>query len=657
MRTSLLRRTSVTLTFVLTFTTLVVAPFMRILPAAAVSASEWRAGRIMDDSIMRNSNSMSVQAIQNFLNSKVPNCDTWGSKNSEYGGGTRAQYGASQGSPAPYICLKNYSENGKSAAQIIWEKGQQYRINPQVLLVTLQKEQNLVTDEWPWPVQYQKAAGYGCPDTAPCNAYYYGFSNQLSWSARLLQGVLDRDPTWYSVYNTGYQFIRYSPIQSCGGSTIVVESLATAALYNFTPYQPNQAALNNLYGTGDSCSAHGNRNFWRLFNDWFGTTRATFSDVDYGENRARVQTIEYNGQIYAFYFDAFQNALRMATQNNSNGQWEFTTLDGMGGTGGRVLSDVGAGIATIVYQNKLHVFYYYQTGGNLRQAWFNGSTWNFWNLDGNVGSIGNYDGDVGINPSVTVFNNELELVYYDKGQGNLRHGFTSGGNWFKFENMDGNPGSIANYNGDVGNTSVITKMGGSLQLFYYDRGQGNLRHGRTDNTGWHFENLDGNVGSIANSVSDLGLNPVAMMYGDTLQLFYYDRGHGNLRHAYANNTGWHFENLDGNRGSMANYDSDVGANISMTILNDALHVFYYDKSQGNLRHGWSDNLGWHFNNQDGNVGSIGNNNTDTGVNSAVTAYGSSLQLWYYDRSTGHLRHGRTDGNTWYSETLGPTIIY
>ncbi|MFZ1523014.1 MAG: hypothetical protein WAS94_03260, partial [Candidatus Saccharimonadales bacterium] len=41
-----------------------------------------------------------------------------------------------------------------------------------------------------------------------------------------------------------------------------------------TPYRPNQAALNNLYGTGDGCSAYGNRNFWRFYTDWFGSTRA-----------------------------------------------------------------------------------------------------------------------------------------------------------------------------------------------------------------------------------------------------------------------------------------------------------------------------------------------------------------------------------------------
>lgn len=51
-----------------------------------------------------------------------------------------------------------------------------------------------------------------------------------------------------------------------------METAATAALYNYTPYTPNGAALSNMYGTGDRCSEYGNRNFWRIFNDWFGPT-------------------------------------------------------------------------------------------------------------------------------------------------------------------------------------------------------------------------------------------------------------------------------------------------------------------------------------------------------------------------------------------------
>src|SRR5688572_21325613 len=77
---------------------------------AALSGSQFHAGRIIDDSVFENNHSMSVGQIQAFLDSKVA-CDRWGTEPSEYGGGTRAQYGAARGNPAPYTCLNAYFEN------------------------------------------------------------------------------------------------------------------------------------------------------------------------------------------------------------------------------------------------------------------------------------------------------------------------------------------------------------------------------------------------------------------------------------------------------------------------------------------------------------------------------------------------------------------
>ncbi|MCB9822871.1 hypothetical protein H6800_01185 [Candidatus Nomurabacteria bacterium] len=241
--------------------------------AQAVSASDWRAGNIIDDGVFYNGGSMSTTDIQNFLNSKVPTCDTNGTR--IYSGSqTRAQYGTSRGYPPPYTCLKSYTQDGLSAAQIIKNASTTYNISPKTLLVLLQKEQTLVTDDWPWSSQYRSATGYGCPDTAPCDAEYYGFANQVTKAAFQFRR--------YATYPSEYRYkpfqnntIQYNPNAGCGSSTVYIQNLATAGLYNYTPYQPNASALNNLYGAGDSCGAYGNRNFWRLFNDWFGSTTGT----------------------------------------------------------------------------------------------------------------------------------------------------------------------------------------------------------------------------------------------------------------------------------------------------------------------------------------------------------------------------------------------
>lgn len=254
--------------------------------SAAISTASFNPERIVDDGVFYNNNSMSVAQIQLFLNSKMPNCDTWGTQTYS-GSTTRAQYGASRGFPAPYTCLKDYYENpttrannlkgspvpsgAMSAAQIIASAANSYNINPQVLIVLLQKEQGLVTDTWPFPTQYQAATGYGCPDTAPCDTAYYGFYNQVTQAAKQFRNYANYPNSFNYVPGAG-NFVLYNPNASCSGAYLNIRNQATASLYNYTPYQPNQAALNAGYGTGDSCSAYGNRNFWLYFNDWFGST-------------------------------------------------------------------------------------------------------------------------------------------------------------------------------------------------------------------------------------------------------------------------------------------------------------------------------------------------------------------------------------------------
>ena len=288
----------------------VIASTVCMAPAKAVSGSDWRAGRIIDDAVFYNKSSMNIDQIQQFLSAKVPTCDAWGTQ--PYGGTTRRGYWEPRGIKFPLTCLKSYQENtsthennlegrgipggAKSAANIIWDAAQQYNINPQVLIVTLQKEQALVQDDWPWPVQYRSATGYGCPDSALCDSQYYGFYNQVNNAARQFRLYANNPNNYNHVPGRGNNIL-FNPNAACGSSNVVIENQATASLYNYTPYQPNQAALNNLYGTGDGCSAYGNRNFWRTFNDWFGASRTGEPMVVKAENSA-AQYVLVNNTLY-----------------------------------------------------------------------------------------------------------------------------------------------------------------------------------------------------------------------------------------------------------------------------------------------------------------------------------------------------------------------
>lgn len=258
----------------------------------AADGSNFRAGRIIDDAIFYNDNAMTASQIQTFLNGKVPSCDTNGTGiATEFGSSlTRAQYAASRGwqSP-PYTCLRNFVMNtpqveaasqlcdgisartGRTAAQIIFDVAKACGINPQVLVVLLEKEQSLVTDRWPLDSQYRHATGFACPDTAPCNDAFSGFFFQTYYAARQFK-IYKTSPNNYNYIAGRNNTVLWHPNSACGTSSLFIENQATAGLYIYTPYRPNQAALNNLYGTGNSCSSYGNRNFWRIFTDWFGPT-------------------------------------------------------------------------------------------------------------------------------------------------------------------------------------------------------------------------------------------------------------------------------------------------------------------------------------------------------------------------------------------------
>lgn len=293
--------------------TAIMMPLLYTSSVQALSSADWSAGYIVDDTTFTNKNDMSIAEIQTFLNQGVGTgtygrvagqCDTNGIAQSELGGGTRAQYGAANGTPAPFTCLKDYYEvpktspglgmpannygglpiptGAKSAAELIWNAAQKYNINPKVLLVKLHTESAgpLTTDDWPVLAQYRYAMGAHCPDSGPngsanCDPNYAGFSIQISEAAALMRYYLDNmDQSWwpYAKPNTTNNILWNVAATGCGASNVYIETHATAALYTYTPYQPNQAALNNLSGIGDGCSAYGNRNFWRVFNNWFGPT-------------------------------------------------------------------------------------------------------------------------------------------------------------------------------------------------------------------------------------------------------------------------------------------------------------------------------------------------------------------------------------------------
>lgn len=264
--------------------------------ASAINPAAFDPGRIIDDALFYDPGGMGgVSDIQNFLNAHVPSCDTWGTRASGYGNLTNAQYAQQiKGWPGPpYVCLNNYYENpttgetsfekgggafngGQSAAHIIYNAAQDYKINPKVLVVFLRKESlNLFSDSWPMKSQYKYAMGYACPDSGPnysanCDTSKAGFLKQVRFAAWQLRQYYNNMGT-YNYAPGRWNTILYNPNPSCGTKDVYIQNYATASLYIYTPYVPNNAALNAYPGEAN-CGAYGNRNFWFFWQEWFGST-------------------------------------------------------------------------------------------------------------------------------------------------------------------------------------------------------------------------------------------------------------------------------------------------------------------------------------------------------------------------------------------------
>ena len=291
------------------------------------NAASFQAGNIMSDAVMGNYNSMSEADIQNFLKSKN-SCNKYSSSAGDYSETYGSKTYTWHVRNHRYVCMADDTFNGESAAHIIYTVAHEYRINPQVLIVLLQKEQGLITDQFPNSWQYNKAAGFGCPDTAPCDAQYYGLRTQLSKAANLFRTVLDGG---WSNYPVGNNYVQYHPNQACGGSVINIENRATSALYRYTPYQPNGALL---CGGSDGCSSYGNYNFYKYFTDWFGDTHDITLDIAYRSVEQRhnelggssgilgekVAYINCNIGHYGSCVQAYKNGI--IVYNPKTGAWE-----------------------------------------------------------------------------------------------------------------------------------------------------------------------------------------------------------------------------------------------------------------------------------------------------------------------------------------------
>ncbi|MDO5684360.1 MAG: N-acetylmuramoyl-L-alanine amidase, partial [Propionibacteriaceae bacterium] len=206
---------------------------------------------LISDAVMYNSGTMNAAQVQSFLNEKGASCV----KGSDGSACIKDARFNTPNRPATQFCPNaSVGRNGQTAAQVIMNSAVGCGVNPQVLLTILQKEQGLITTTDPTKRKYERATGFACPDFQACDSSYSGFVHQVySAASRLQQYRMQPNNFNYRVGGT-YNML-YNPNSSCGTAQVTLKSAATAALYNYTPYVANQAALDAVAGAGDSCSA------------------------------------------------------------------------------------------------------------------------------------------------------------------------------------------------------------------------------------------------------------------------------------------------------------------------------------------------------------------------------------------------------------------
>lgn len=190
----------------------------------------------------------------------------------------------------------------RTAAELIADAATASGLNGQVILVTLQKEQSLITGQFPEERGLQKALdralGFGCPDEGGCSEIFLGFYHQLFGNFDA-QGNRYIGMPWSLIrsfnYEVGGARVGRGPMIDASGNafgngnrirtsrkgdiitlentqpssygapptqTVTLSNFATAALYRYTPHIYN-----------------GNYNFVRFFTSWFKYPNGTLITV------------------------------------------------------------------------------------------------------------------------------------------------------------------------------------------------------------------------------------------------------------------------------------------------------------------------------------------------------------------------------------------
>lgn len=215
------------------------------------NASTYNPHNIITDEMMQNYQSMTLEEITQFLNEQ----DGYISKH----------------------IFDNLHGKKRSAAQIVYNAAHAHKINPKYILVTLQKEQSLIEDKTVTARQLDLATGYAvcdsCKDNDPRVLANKGFGKQVDAAAGIIRWYYDHVGTEMWI-KQAHQTYNIDSIE------IIPENNATAFLYTYTPH------------------IHGNKNFYNLWQRYFGTSGYPDNTLVRAHNDSKVYLIQNGKRRY-----------------------------------------------------------------------------------------------------------------------------------------------------------------------------------------------------------------------------------------------------------------------------------------------------------------------------------------------------------------------
>lgn len=240
---------------------------------AAAAIANWNPGFILSDATLYTSSRMTQAEIASFIAEKNASCKP--GANTTCLRDMRAPKTSikSKFDGLGYGCKPlNLTASSNTPAKAIKEVADACDINPQVLLVFIQKESSGIFQPLT-KARWDKMMGMGCPDNKPCDTQYAGFINQLYYSADALTSYRYRNFVFNnSVKNGVAATVNNSSTYgaSCGTQTFRIHNQATASLYTYNPAVPTKAALQSYPGTtGAKCDSYGQRNIYTYMLQWF----------------------------------------------------------------------------------------------------------------------------------------------------------------------------------------------------------------------------------------------------------------------------------------------------------------------------------------------------------------------------------------------------